>query len=137
MASSAFNCESTAGSVAATRSDSDGPLTAELAGRFSLVVLTDSPQEELEAIGEHCHASGVKVVVADSFGLVCRVFVDFGQGFVVHDPTGEAPLSAMVAAVSVDLHAALNTSARPLNTLGEAQLCPGIPSLDKLNASLR
>ena len=36
-----------------------------------------------------------------------------------------------------DLHAALNTSARPLNALGRAELCPGAAALDKLNASLR
>ena len=36
-----------------------------------------------------------------------------------------------------DLHAALNTSARPLNSLGKAELCPGAAALDKINASLR
>ncbi len=38
---------------------------------------------------------------------------------------------------ATDLHAALNTSATPLNALGKAQLCPGGPALAKLNASLR
>ncbi len=83
-----------------------GPLSLEMVGRFSLVVLTDSVQEEIEAISDHCHSLGVKVVVAEAYGLVSRVFVDFGRDFVVHDPTGEAPLSAMIAAVSVDAHAA-------------------------------
>jgi 2-oxoglutarate ferredoxin oxidoreductase subunit beta len=36
-----------------------------------------------------------------------------------------------------DLHAALNTAARPLNTLDEAALCPGAAALDAVNASLR
>ena len=36
-----------------------------------------------------------------------------------------------------DLHAALNTSAQPLNTLAEADLCPGAGALDTLNAALR
>jgi len=36
-----------------------------------------------------------------------------------------------------DLHQALNTAARPLNQLAEAELCPGRAALDKLNASLR
>ncbi len=35
------------------------------------------------------------------------------------------------------LHQALNTSRRPLNTLGEAELCPGSAVLERLNASLR
>ena len=42
-----------------------------------------------------------------------------------------------VEAESADLHAALNTSAAPLNTLGRAQLCPGVEALAGLNASLR
>ena len=36
-----------------------------------------------------------------------------------------------------DLHAALNTSATPLNRLGEAELCPGAGVLAKINAGLR
>jgi 2-oxoglutarate ferredoxin oxidoreductase subunit beta len=36
-----------------------------------------------------------------------------------------------------DLHAALNTTHRPLNTLGQAELCPGAAALAKVNASLR
>ena len=38
---------------------------------------------------------------------------------------------------AADLHTALNTSARPLNSLGAADLCPGTAALDKINASLR
>ncbi len=36
-----------------------------------------------------------------------------------------------------DLHAALNTVARPLNTLRESELCPGADALAKLNLALR
>jgi len=36
-----------------------------------------------------------------------------------------------------DLHAHLNTVERPFNTLGAAELCPGRPALEKINASLR
>jgi len=38
---------------------------------------------------------------------------------------------------SDDLHSHLNTVEAPLNTLGEADLCPGSAALDKINASLR
>ena len=38
---------------------------------------------------------------------------------------------------AADLHAGLNTSATPLNRLGEAELCPGAAMLAKINASLR
>ena len=36
-----------------------------------------------------------------------------------------------------DLHAAQNTSARPLNSLGTADLCPGAAALERLNAGWR
>jgi 2-oxoglutarate/2-oxoacid ferredoxin oxidoreductase subunit beta len=38
---------------------------------------------------------------------------------------------------ATDLHAALNTSAKPLNALGAEALCPGVSALAKLNASFR
>ena len=36
-----------------------------------------------------------------------------------------------------DLHASLNTVDRPLNELGERELCPGSDALAKFNATLR
>jgi 2-oxoglutarate/2-oxoacid ferredoxin oxidoreductase subunit beta len=36
-----------------------------------------------------------------------------------------------------DLHAKLKTSRKPLNTLADAELCPGSPALEKVNAALR
>ena len=38
---------------------------------------------------------------------------------------------------ATDLHAALRTSATPLNRLDEAALCPGAAALEKINASMR
>src|SRR5580658_9622883 len=42
-----------------------------------------------------------------------------------------------VAAEAQDLHGRLGTVDAPLNSLGEIELCPGSPVLDKFNASLR
>ncbi len=39
--------------------------------------------------------------------------------------------------LATDLHTAFNTCAAPLNTLAEAQLCPGSAALQKINAALR
>ena len=51
---------------------------------------------------------------------------------------GEIPTGLLYVDLQArDLHAALNTVARPLNALGEAELCPGVEALDKINASLR
>jgi 2-oxoglutarate ferredoxin oxidoreductase subunit beta len=38
---------------------------------------------------------------------------------------------------STDLHQLLNTTDRPLNSLGADELCPGPDALEKLNAGLR
>jgi 2-oxoglutarate ferredoxin oxidoreductase subunit beta len=38
---------------------------------------------------------------------------------------------------SQDLHELINTSEKPLNSLGKAALCPGSEMLAKLNTSLR
>jgi 2-oxoglutarate ferredoxin oxidoreductase subunit beta len=55
-----------------------------------------------------------------------------------HQSRGEVVTGLLyVDPLATDLHMALNTSAQPLNALGLAQLCPGRPALDKLNASLR
>jgi 2-oxoglutarate/2-oxoacid ferredoxin oxidoreductase subunit beta len=51
---------------------------------------------------------------------------------------GEIPTGLLyVDPAARDLHAALNTVARPLNALGEAELCPGAAALARINAGLR
>jgi 2-oxoglutarate/2-oxoacid ferredoxin oxidoreductase subunit beta len=51
---------------------------------------------------------------------------------------GEIPTGLLyVDPAAHDLHAALNTVARPLNTLSEAELCPGAAALARINAGLR
>ncbi|MGB6540474.1 MAG: 2-oxoacid:ferredoxin oxidoreductase subunit beta [Xanthobacteraceae bacterium] len=42
-----------------------------------------------------------------------------------------------VAAEAEDLHGHLNTVAKPLNALGEKELCPGSAVLDRINGALR
>ncbi|MEJ8853346.1 2-oxoacid:ferredoxin oxidoreductase subunit beta [Variovorax robiniae] len=55
-----------------------------------------------------------------------------------HQQMGEVVTGLLyVDPLATDLHTALNTSDRPLNTLGPAELCPGATALERLNASLR
>jgi 2-oxoglutarate ferredoxin oxidoreductase subunit beta len=55
-----------------------------------------------------------------------------------HQARGEIVTGLLyVDPLATDLHTALNTTARPLNELEAPQLCPGIPVLEKINASLR
>ena len=55
-----------------------------------------------------------------------------------HQAQGEVVTGLLyVDPLATDLHTALNTSDRPLNALGPAELCPGRAALEQLNASLR
>ena len=56
----------------------------------------------------------------------------------IHQARGEVLTGLLyVDADATDLHAAMNTVAVPLNSLGVDKLCPGTTALTKLNASLR
>ncbi|XP_062441552.1 ubiquitin-like modifier-activating enzyme 7 isoform X2 [Rhea pennata] len=67
---------------------------------FQVVVLTDSPLEEQLRIGDFCHARGICFIVADVKGLAGQLFCDFGDHFVVHDPTDADPVRASVQHIS-------------------------------------
>lgn len=67
--------------------------------KYQVVVLTNTPLQSQKAIGNYCHSKGIYVVAADTFGLFGSIFCDFGEKFTVIDPTGETPLSGIVAGV--------------------------------------
>ena len=55
-----------------------------------------------------------------------------------HAARGEVVTGLLyIDTLATDLHTALNTCAAPLNSLNEAQLCPGSTALDKINHALR
>jgi ubiquitin-activating enzyme E1 len=62
-------------------------------------VLTNSPISIQKTVGDYCHSKGIYVVIVDTFGLFGSLFCDFGDKFTIIDPTGEAPLSGIVAGV--------------------------------------
>ena len=56
----------------------------------------------------------------------------------IHQTRGEVLTGLLyVDPDASDLHASMNTTAAPLNSLGVSKLCPGSAALEKLNASLR
>ena len=55
-----------------------------------------------------------------------------------HQARGEVVTGLLyVDPLALDLHVAQNTSVKPLNSFGVAQLCPGAQALEKINAALR
>lgn len=67
--------------------------------KYQVVVLTNVPIQSQKAIGDYCHSKGIYVVMADIFGLFGSLFCDFGEKFTVIDPTGETPLTGIVAGI--------------------------------------
>lgn len=70
--------------------------------KYQVVVLTSLPLKDQQLIADYCHTKGIFVVAADTFGLFGSIFCDFGDKFSVIDPTGESPLSGIVADIDED-----------------------------------
>lgn len=79
-------------------------LTSDLSQlkKYQVVVLTDTTLDDQLKIAEYCHQNGIYVVITDTYGLFGTIFTDFGKNFTVGDPTGENPLSGIVAEINQD-----------------------------------
>ena len=103
--------------------------------KFQVVVLTDTPLKDQATVADYCHENGIFVVVADTYGLFGTIFTDFGDKFVCVDPTGENPVSGIVADIDADgLVSALDETRHGLEdddfvTFSEVQ------GMEKLNGS--
>ena len=69
---------------------------------YQVVVLTGTPLKDQITISDFCHDNGIFLVIADIYGLFGSIFTDFGKNFTVADPTGENPLSGIVAGIDSD-----------------------------------
>uniref|UniRef100_A0A8C5MVR8 E1 ubiquitin-activating enzyme n=1 Tax=Leptobrachium leishanense TaxID=445787 RepID=A0A8C5MVR8_9ANUR len=79
-----------------------GPLIEDFLSGFQLVILTASPLDEQLRVGEFCHNSQIKFIIADTRGLFGQLFCDFGEELAVLDTNGEQPLSAMISMITKD-----------------------------------
>lgn len=70
--------------------------------RYQVIILTGISVDDQVTISHFCHQHRIFLVIADMFGLFGCIFSDFGEQFVVNDPTGENPLSGIVADISSD-----------------------------------
>ncbi|XP_051030948.1 ubiquitin-like modifier-activating enzyme 1 Y [Phodopus roborovskii] len=77
-----------------------GALVEDVLSGFQVVVLTNTALEYQLQVGEFCHSRGIKLVVADTRGLVGQLFCDFGEEMILTDSNGEQPLSAMVSMIT-------------------------------------
>ncbi|KZW04092.1 ubiquitin activating enzyme [Exidia glandulosa HHB12029] len=77
-------------------------ITVEQLKGFQVVVLTDRPLSKQLEINAWTRQNGVYFVAAETRGLFGSAFNDFGAKFNCVDPTGEQPLSGLVAAIEKD-----------------------------------
>ncbi|KAI5853989.1 hypothetical protein BZA05DRAFT_395332 [Tricharina praecox] len=67
--------------------------------QYKAVVLTDYPLSEQLRINEFCHQNKIAFVSTTTHGLFGNIFCDFGAEFAVVDPTGETPVSGILAGI--------------------------------------
>nr|XP_034380921.1 ubiquitin-like modifier-activating enzyme 7 isoform X1 [Arvicanthis niloticus] len=77
-----------------------GDITEDLLQGFQVVVLTDSKLEDQLKVGTFCHKHGVYFLMAETRGLVGRLFCDLGEDFTVVDPTEAEPMTAAIQDIS-------------------------------------
>ncbi len=65
--------------------------------RYQVVVLTGTSLKDQLTVSGYCHQNGIFIVIVDTFGLFGSIFTDFGKDFAIADPTGETPVSGIVA----------------------------------------
>lgn len=103
--------------------------------RYQAVVLTQTPLKEQLAIADFCHQHGIYVTITDTFGLFGYIFNDFGKKFTVGDPTGEEPVSGIVAGIAEDgLVSALDETRHGLED-GDFVTFTEVKGMDGLNNS--
>ncbi|KAK1518191.1 ubiquitin-activating enzyme E1 [Colletotrichum paranaense] len=101
--------------------------------KYQVVVLTSLPLKLQALIGDYCHSKGIYVVAADTFGLFGSIFCDFGADFTVIDPTGEAPLTGIIAGIDEEgLVSALDETRHGLED-GDYVTFSEIEGMEKLN----
>ncbi|OHF01457.1 ubiquitin-activating enzyme E1 [Colletotrichum orchidophilum] len=101
--------------------------------KYQVVVLTSLPLKLQALIGDYCHSKGIYVVAADTFGLFGSIFCDFGADFTVIDPTGEIPLTGIVAGIDEEgLVSALDETRHGLED-GDYVTFSEVEGMEKLN----
>lgn len=101
--------------------------------KYQVVVLTDTPFKDQLKIADFCHNNGIFVVITDIYGLFGSIFTDFGKNFTCGDPTGENPLSGIVAGIDTDgVVSALDETRHGLED-GDFVTFTEVEGMDKLN----
>lgn len=70
-----------------------------------MVVLTDALIAKQLEVNDYTHRKGIHFISANVFGLFGSIFCDFAttdkEGFLVHDVTGEEPVSGLIGSITL------------------------------------
>jgi ubiquitin-activating enzyme E1 len=100
---------------------------------YQVVVLTGTSLKDQITISKYCHDNGIFLVMTDIFGLFGYIFTDFGDEFPCIDPTGESPVSGIVAGIDEDgLVSALDETRHGLED-GDFVTFTELEGMEKLN----
>ncbi|KAH7930026.1 ubiquitin-activating enzyme E1 [Leucogyrophana mollusca] len=77
-------------------------ISVELIQGFQAIVLCGVSYAKQLEINDWTHANGVHFIAAETRGLFGSAFTDFGPKFTCVDPTGEQPLSGIIASIDKD-----------------------------------
>uniref|UniRef100_A0A452IG42 Ubiquitin-activating enzyme E1 n=1 Tax=Gopherus agassizii TaxID=38772 RepID=A0A452IG42_9SAUR len=75
-------------------------LSESFLAAFQVVVLSNSPLEEQLRISDICHGRSICFILADTKGLAGQLFCDFGENFVVDEPSEAEPVCAYIQHIS-------------------------------------
>ena len=101
--------------------------------RYQVVVLTGVSLKDQLKVSEYCHQNGIFIVITDIFGLFGSIFTDFGKDFAIADPTGENPVSGIVADIDSDgLVSALDETRHGLED-GDSVIFTEVQGMEALN----
>ena len=112
-------------------------LTSDLSqlDQYQVVVLTDTPLKDQLTIADYCHQKGIYLVVTDTFGLFGSIFADFGKNFSCVDPTGENPVSGIVAGIDSEGLVSANDETRHGLEDGDYVTFTEVEGMEALNDS--
>ncbi|KAH8830216.1 ubiquitin activating enzyme [Flagelloscypha sp. PMI_526] len=77
-------------------------ITVDQIQGFQVIVLTGASLAKQLEINDWTHSQGIHFISADTRGLFGTIFNDFGPNFTCIDPTGEQPLTGIIAAINKD-----------------------------------
>ncbi|OHT15976.1 Ubiquitin-like modifier-activating enzyme 1 [Tritrichomonas foetus] len=76
-------------------------LTERFISNFNCIVLTDSYKfSEIQRISIICHSHNIKLIITETRGVFGYIFDDFGNDFIVSDPTGETPSRFLISFIT-------------------------------------